>query len=136
MYVYMCVCLCVCLSVCVCLFLCVRVNLQGRRDLLPACINTLPGAVRPPVFGSSCGRVWWCSCRVFVCVACFSLYTPFGGGGCADAGVPLGAVPVLSWCGEVSLGGKHIIIISLSTMSLSLLVPRVCCRGRCNFLPG
>jgi len=21
--------------------------------------------------------------------------------------VPLGAVPVLSWCGEVSLGGKH-----------------------------
>ena len=28
-----------------------------------------------------------------------------GGGGCAGGGVPLGAVPVLSWCGEVSLGG-------------------------------
>jgi len=30
-----------------------------------------------------------------------------GGGGCAGGGVPLGAVPVLSWCGEVSLGGKQ-----------------------------
>jgi len=30
-----------------------------------------------------------------------------GGGGCAGDGVPLGAVPVLSWCGEVSLGGKQ-----------------------------
>jgi len=28
-----------------------------------------------------------------------------GGGGCAGGGVPLGAVPALSWCGEVSLGG-------------------------------
>ena len=28
-----------------------------------------------------------------------------GGGGCAGGGLPLGAVPVLSWCGEVSLGG-------------------------------
>ena len=28
-----------------------------------------------------------------------------GGGGCAGGGVPLGAVPVLSWCGEVSPGG-------------------------------
>jgi len=27
-----------------------------------------------------------------------------GGGGCAGGGVPLGAVPVLSWFGEVSLG--------------------------------
>jgi len=25
--------------------------------------------------------------------------------------VPLGVVPALSWCGEVSLGGEHIIII-------------------------
>jgi len=25
----------------------------------------------------------------------------------ADGGVPLGAVPVLSWCGQVSLGGKQ-----------------------------
>jgi len=33
-----------------------------------------------------------------------------GGGGCAGGGVPLGAVPALSWCGEVSLGGIHIII--------------------------
>jgi len=30
-----------------------------------------------------------------------------GGGGCASGGVPLRAVPVLSWCGEVSLGGKQ-----------------------------
>jgi len=30
-----------------------------------------------------------------------------GWGGCAGGGVPLGAVPVLSWCGEVSLGGKQ-----------------------------
>ena len=28
-----------------------------------------------------------------------------GGGGCAGGGVPLGAVPALSWCGEVSLEG-------------------------------
>jgi len=26
-----------------------------------------------------------------------------GGGGCAGGGVPLGSVPVLLWCGEVSL---------------------------------
>jgi len=30
-----------------------------------------------------------------------------GGCGCAGGVVPLGAVPVLSWCGEVSLGGKE-----------------------------
>ena len=30
-----------------------------------------------------------------------------GGGGCAGGGVPLGAVLALSWCGEVSLGGKQ-----------------------------
>ena len=33
-----------------------------------------------------------------------------GGVGCAGGGVPLGAVPALSWCGAVSLGSKHIII--------------------------
>jgi len=33
-----------------------------------------------------------------------------GGGGCAGGGVPLGAVPALSWCGEVSLGGILIIV--------------------------
>ena len=33
-----------------------------------------------------------------------------GWGGCASGGVPLGAVAALSWCGEVSLGGIHIII--------------------------
>jgi len=38
------------------------------------------------------------------------------GGGCARGGVPLGAVPALSWYGEVSLGGN---ISSAST----LLVP-------------
>ena len=30
-----------------------------------------------------------------------------GGGGSANGGVPLGDVPVLSWCGEVALGGKQ-----------------------------
>jgi len=30
-----------------------------------------------------------------------------GGGGCAGGGVPMGAVPVLPWCGEVSLGGRQ-----------------------------
>jgi len=29
------------------------------------------------------------------------------GAGCAGGGVPLGAVPALSWWGEVSLGGTH-----------------------------
>ena len=33
-----------------------------------------------------------------------------GGGGCAGGGVPLGAVPVLSWYGQVSLGVNIIII--------------------------
>jgi len=28
-----------------------------------------------------------------------------GWGGCYSGGVPLGAVPAISWCGEVSLGG-------------------------------
>jgi len=34
-----------------------------------------------------------------------------GGGDCAGGNVPLGAVPALSWCKEVSLGGIHNIII-------------------------
>jgi len=48
---------------------------------------------------SGVGALWDCVPRVCD-----------GGGGCAGGGVPLGAVPALSWCGEVSLGGKHIII--------------------------
>jgi len=40
------------------------------------------------------GGVWDCVSRVCG-----------GGGGVAGGGVPLGAMPVLSWCGEVSLGG-------------------------------
>ena len=32
-----------------------------------------------------------------------------GGGGCVGGGVPMGAVPALSWCGGVSLEGIHII---------------------------
>jgi len=43
---------------------------------------------------SGVGALWDCVPRVCG-----------GGGGCAGGGVPLGAVPVLSWCGEVSLGG-------------------------------
>jgi len=49
---------------------------------------------------SGVGALWDCVPRVC------------GGGiGCAGGGVPLGDVPALSWCGEVFLGGKHIIII-------------------------
>jgi len=44
--------------------------------------------------------LWDCVPRVVV-----------GGDGCAGGGVPLGGVPVLSWCGEVSLGGRSITII-------------------------
>jgi len=50
--------------------------------------------------GSRCssgvGALW--DCVLHVCGR---------GGGCAGGGVPLGAVLVLSWCGEVSLGGKQ-----------------------------
>ena len=38
---------------------------------------------------------------------------------CAGGGVPLGAVPAPSWCGEVSLGGIHIIITVDSTERIS-----------------
>jgi len=47
---------------------------------------------------SGVGALWDCVPRVC------------GGGGGAGGSVPLGAVPALSWCGEVSLGGKHITI--------------------------
>jgi len=46
---------------------------------------------------SGVGALWDCVPRVCG-----------GGGGCADGGVPLGAVPVLSWCGAVSLSGVKI----------------------------
>jgi len=45
---------------------------------------------------SGVGALWDCVPRVCG-----------GGGGCAGGGVPSGAVPVLSWCGEASLGGKQ-----------------------------
>jgi hypothetical protein len=48
---------------------------------------------------SGVGALWDCVPRVCG-----------GGGDCASGGVPLESVPALSWCGEVSLGGKHIII--------------------------
>jgi len=44
-----------------------------------------------------------------------------GGGGCAGGGVPLGAVPVLSWCGEVCLGSKQ---SSSSILSYNYAPPR------------
>jgi len=37
-----------------------------------------------------------------------------GRGGCAGSGVPLGTVPALSWCGEVSLGDIYIILHRVS----------------------
>jgi len=48
---------------------------------------------------SGVGELWDCVLRVCG-----------GGGGYAGGGVPLGAVRALSWCGEVFLGGIHIII--------------------------
>jgi len=48
------------------------------------------------VAGQGVGALWDCVPRICG-----------GGGGCAGGGVPLGAVPVLSWCGEVSLGSKQ-----------------------------
>ena len=48
---------------------------------------------------SGVGALWDCLPRVYG-----------GGRGCAGGGVPLEAVPALSWCGEVSLGGIRIII--------------------------
>jgi len=44
---------------------------------------------------SGVGALWDCVPRVCG-----------GGGACAGSGMPLGAVPMLLWCGEVSLGGK------------------------------
>jgi len=52
-----------------------------------------------PLFGASIGRLSG--------LGALWDYVPrvcSGGGGCAGGGVPLGAVPALSWCGEVSLG--------------------------------
>jgi len=46
--------------------------------------------------GAGVGALW--DCVPHVCG---------GGGGYNGGGGPLGAVPVLSWCGEVSLTGKQ-----------------------------
>ena len=43
---------------------------------------------------SGVGALWDCAPRVYG-----------GGGGCAGGSVPLGAVPALSWCGEVFFRG-------------------------------
>jgi len=53
-----------------------------------------------PSFGGEHSPFEW-GCALWVCVS----RVCGGGGGCAGGGVPLGTVPVLSWCGEVSLGG-------------------------------
>jgi len=62
------------------------VGAQGLGPLSGVSIGRLSGV----------GALWDCVPRVCG-----------GGGGCAGGGVPLGAVPALSWCGEVSLGGIH-----------------------------
>jgi len=58
----------------------------------PPSVSCRVGSVAGGALGV--GALWDCVPRVCS-----------GGGGCASGGVPLGAVPVLSWCGEVSLGG-------------------------------
>ena len=45
------------------------------------------------------------------------------GGGCAGGGVPLGAVPALSWFGVVFRGGTHIIIIEGGSTQILILDP-------------
>jgi len=55
---------------------------------------------------SGIGALWDCVPRVYG-----------GGGGCASGGVPLGAVPALSCCGEVSLGCILIIIVRPNRIS-------------------
>jgi len=54
-----------------------------------------------PSFGGEHRPFEWGWCAVGLCFSCLR----YSGGGCAGGGVPLGAVPVLSWCGEVSLAG-------------------------------
>jgi len=63
---------------------------------LSTCLSADPGP--GPSFGSGHGPFEWGWRAVGLC---FSLCG--GGGSCAGGGVPLGAVLVLSWCGEVSL---------------------------------
>jgi len=67
----------------------VRVEGLGRRE--PVKVHAAWGEHRPFEWGV--GALW--DCAPHVCG---------GGGGCAGGGVPLGAVPVLSWCREVFLG--------------------------------
>jgi len=63
----------------------------------------------PPFWGEHRPFEWaWRG--VGLCSSCLWWWGRLCGGG-----VPLVAVPALSWCGKVSLGGKHIIIASLHT---------------------
>jgi len=73
----------------------------------PTCLSADPGP--GPSFGGEHRPFEWGKRAVGLCSPCLD-----GEGGCAGGGVPLGAVPVLSWCGEVSLGG----IQSSSSVSL------------------
>ena len=66
-----------------------------RSSVGSPCLSDDPrGGHRP--FVKAVGALWDCVPRICG-----------GGSDCAGGGVPLGDVSVLSWCGEVSLGGKH-----------------------------
>jgi len=73
-----------------------RAQARGATPELRRVADTTPHGLF-----SGVGALWDCVPRVCG-----------GGGGCTGGGVPLGAVPALLWCGEVSLGGKHIIGVS------------------------
>jgi len=60
-----------------------------------------------------------------------------GGGGCAGGGVPLGAVPALSWNGEVSLGvyiSLYTILFCFKALSWESII-LVCLHPTCKACP-
>jgi len=71
--------------------------------------SNTPSACKEPALASSCLRRFVTS-YMFIHIDALWDCVPRvcgGGGGCAGGGVPLGAMPVMSWRGEVSLGGKQ-----------------------------
>ena len=71
-----------------------------------------------------------------VLARCGTVFPVSGGGrgGCPGGGVPLRAVLVLSWCGEVSLGG--ILIIIIASVVVGAVPAAVCRLGLCACCPG
>jgi len=79
--------------------------------LASTCLSADPGP--GPFFGGEHRPFEWGKRAVGLCSPCLD-----GEGGCAGGGLPLGAEPVLSSCGEVSL-----VDIQSSIISVSMLRP-------------